>query len=140
LLGAVVLITFVSYLFIGSANIVAYLITVAAIAIIALAVQLFMTWKKRDLLLLISFIDKDPKPDANMIRDMHREVGGNPENIAFLGAGCSLMLIKNEPRDKSKKLQKELEVFFQKKTVRFGLVQYFHIVVALILIASIWRF
>ncbi|MGI6392479.1 MAG: hypothetical protein ACOX16_02540 [Candidatus Izemoplasmatales bacterium] len=140
LLGAIVLVSFASYFFIGSRFYVAYVIIVGVIALMTLMVRLYLAKRKQDLFVLISIIDKDPIPDTETIREMCRSLGGNPDNISFLGQGSSIMLIKNEPRTLVKKIQKQLEDFFEKKTRRFGLVQYFHIIIALILIASIWRF
>lgn len=140
LLFAVVTITFGSYFFIGTTFFIGYGIFIGTIALTSISLRLFLAYKKRDLFLLISVIDKDPRPDRQAITDMFVDAGGENQNLVYVGEGQSVIMVKNTAKTEVKKFQKLLEDYFQKKTKRFGLVQYFHIVAALIIIASIWRF
>jgi hypothetical protein len=140
LLAVVVLGATISYLFIGTVFYIAYLIAMAIIIILGVAAEFMLHRKKMAAYLLISVLDKEKSIDQTIIEDCLKNVGGNTENIKYLVRGENVILIRNEDRKTNRKFQKQLEEYFQKNTIRFGLVQYIHIVIALIMIVSIWRF
>ncbi len=140
LLGAVLCATIGSYFFIGTTHYLAYGIMMGAIAVVGVGSRLFLAARGYDIFFLISFIDKDQRPQEAELRQFLLDVGGVPENLGLLLDRQYLIVIRHENFKTIRKFQKKVEEYLQKRTRRFGLIQYFHIIIALTLIASIWRF
>ncbi len=139
-LTAVVVFTIVSYYFIGSFKLVAYAIVIGVLLVIYLATKFMLKKKHIDFIFLYSVAKFDQEMLHGAIAETETKLNLPNQDILYIRNLPFIFKISDNGKKKVKTFQKELDQLLAKKPKRFGFYQYFHIIVALILMAAIWRF
>ncbi|HOP56609.1 MAG TPA: hypothetical protein PLH02_00275 [Bacillota bacterium] len=128
----------VSFFFIGHYLIVAYVSIIGGILIIYAAMRIYLAYRKTDIRLTYSFSKREAD---NLKIALGNASETLPEGKIYNYRNLSYIIItKDLTKDEHKAFVKKLDKEISQVPIHFGYFQYFNIIFALILMASIWRF
>lgn len=110
------------------------------IIVFSLLTSLLLLYKKEDVHLLISIYDKDLEKLTSKIAELSSQSEIPASSISFVFGKPYLLCFHHVGHKSRKAFMKSLDLYLSKQPLCFVMTQYLHIVVALILLAAIWRF
>jgi len=129
-----------AFFFFDTTYYLAMAICYGIILVVSILTSLILLNRKEDIHLLVSIYDKDSELFQTKTDELGTQLGISSASISFFFGKFYLLCLHGVNHKKRKPFMKSLDSFLSKQPLRFTLVQYLHIMVALILLAAIWRF